>query len=84
MGMRLVYLEAGSGADEPVPLNMIAGVKKVLNETLLIAGGGIKSGKDARALVDAGADLIVTGTGVERSEDVTAFVQEIVESIKVR
>lgn len=81
LGMRLVYLEAGSGAQSPVPLTMVAVVKKVIGNTLLIAGGGIKSGEDAAALAQAGADLIVTGTAVERSRDVTSFVREVSSSI---
>ena len=81
-GMRMVYLEAGSGADEPVPLKMVATVKRALGDTLLILGGGIRSGEAARALVSAGADLIVTGTGIERSENVEAFVREITSAVK--
>jgi phosphoglycerol geranylgeranyltransferase len=82
MGMRLVYLEAGSGADSPVPAAMVALVKKLLGDVLLIVGGGIRSGAAAAELVAAGADLIVTGTAVEKSEDVTAFVSEVTRSIR--
>ncbi len=82
MGMRLVYLEAGSGADAPVPTAMAAAVKKALGDVLLIVGGGIRSGAAAAELVAAGADLIVTGTAVERSEDVTSFVSELTRSIR--
>ncbi len=82
MGMRLVYLEAGSGADSPVPANMVALVKKLLGDVLLIVGGGIRSGAAAAELVKAGADLIVTGTAVERSPDVTSFVSEVTSSIR--
>jgi len=82
MGMRLVYLEAGSGADSPVPANMVALVKKLLGDVLLIVGGGIRSGAAAAELVAAGADLIVTGTAVEKSEDVTSFVSEVTSSIR--
>jgi phosphoglycerol geranylgeranyltransferase len=81
MGMRLVYLEAGSGADTPVPAGMVALVKKILGDVLLIVGGGIRSGSAAAELVAAGADLIVTGTGVEKSRDVTSFVSELTNSI---
>jgi phosphoglycerol geranylgeranyltransferase len=82
LGMRLVYLEAGSGADQPVPLEMVKAVKKTLGDSLLVVGGGIRSGQTAKKLVDAGADLIVTGTAVERSEDATSFVREITKAIK--
>ena len=81
MGMRMVYLEAGSGADSPVPVGMVALVKKLLGDVLLIVGGGIRSGAAAAELVNAGADLIVTGTAVEKSQDVTSFVSELTNSI---
>jgi phosphoglycerol geranylgeranyltransferase len=82
MGMRMVYLEAGSGADSPVPANMVALVKKLLGDVLIIVGGGIRDGGAAATLVAAGADLIVTGTGVEKSQDITSFVSELTKSIR--
>lgn len=81
-GMRFVYLEAGSGADKPVPTEIVSKVKSALGDVLLVVGGGIGNGKTASKLVTAGADLIVTGTAVERSKDVRSFVQEIAEAIK--
>ncbi|MDD1760810.1 MAG: geranylgeranylglyceryl/heptaprenylglyceryl phosphate synthase [Methanothrix sp.] len=82
MGMRLVYLEAGSGADSPVPTKMVALVKKLIGNILLIVGGGIRSGATAAELVAAGADLIVTGTAVEKSQDVASFVSEMTTCIR--
>jgi len=82
MGMRLVYLEAGSGADSPVPAEMVALVKKLIGDVLLIVGGGIRNGAAAAELVAAGADLIVTGTAVEKSQDVASFVSEMTTCIR--
>lgn len=82
MGMRLVYLEAGSGADSPVPVPMVAAVKKAIGNILLIVGGGIRSKEAAVELVAAGADLLVTGTAVERSRDVLSFVSLLTKSIR--
>lgn len=82
MGMRLVYLEAGSGADAPVPAAMVSLVKRLLGEVLLIVGGGIRNGAAAAELAAAGADLIVTGTAVERSQDVLDFVSQITSAIR--
>ena len=82
MGMRLVYLEAGSGADSPVPGAMVSTVKKLLGDVLLIVGGGIRSGDAAAELVKAGADIIVTGTAVERCSDVSSFVSAVTDSIR--
>ena len=81
MGMRLVYLEAGSGADAPAPLAMVSLVKRLLGDVLLIAGGGIRDGAAAAELAAAGADLIVTGTAVEKSQDVKGFVSQITSAI---
>jgi phosphoglycerol geranylgeranyltransferase len=67
-GMKLVYLEAGSGAHEPVPGEMVGAVKGAISVPLVV-GGGVRTPEDARALAAAGADILVTGTLAERSED---------------
>jgi phosphoglycerol geranylgeranyltransferase len=64
LGMRLVYLEAGSGAPSPVPAPMVRAVRTDLTVPLVI-GGGIRSGTDARDLLGAGAQVLVTGTITE-------------------
>jgi len=63
-GMDLLYLEAGSGAPEPVPERMIKAVRKSIGIPLVV-GGGIVSGDKAKAVARAGADIVVTGTLVE-------------------
>jgi phosphoglycerol geranylgeranyltransferase len=83
MGMHYIYLEAGSGADKPVPVEMVAAVKKAVGrETKLIVGGGIRDGATARERVKAGADMIVTGTIVEQVHDVRGKIEELVKAIK--
>ncbi|GFO96872.1 geranylgeranylglyceryl phosphate synthase [groundwater metagenome] len=83
LGMHYIYLEAGSGADKPVPVEMIAAVKKAVGEaTKVIVGGGIRDGAIARERVKAGADMIVTGTIVEQVEDVRGKIEEFVKAIK--
>ena len=67
-GMDLVYLEAGSGADRPVPPEMISAVRKVLSIPLIV-GGGIRTPEAAKAARLAGANAIVTGTFIERCSD---------------
>jgi phosphoglycerol geranylgeranyltransferase len=66
-GMDLVYLEAGSGAPEPVPSEMIAMVKESIDIPLVV-GGGITSADRAAEVVRAGADIVVTGTLIENGE----------------
>ncbi len=66
LGMKLIYLEAGSGANLPVPDGMIAAIKKQVSIPIIV-GGGIKTPEIAVAKVNAGADFIVTGTIIEHS-----------------
>lgn len=81
LGMRWVYLEAGSGAEKSVPPIMVKAVKEAIGDTKLIVGGGIKDGKTAKECADAGADAIVTGTAVEGG-DVQTKIEEFVRAIK--
>jgi len=80
MGMKLMYLEAGSGAGEHVPVEMISKVKK-LTDMILIVGGGIRTKEDAQRVSAAGADIIVTGTVVENTSDVEKRIKDIVSGI---
>ncbi|MDI3484027.1 MAG: phosphoglycerol geranylgeranyltransferase [Methanobacteriaceae archaeon] len=81
LGMRLFYLEAGSGADRPVPAEMIKKVKESTNLTLVV-GGGIRTGEDAERAAKAGADIIVTGTIVEDAIDIQEKISEITKAIR--
>jgi len=80
LGMRLVYLEAGSGAPEPVPAAMIRAVRDAIDIPLVV-GGGIRSAEAAGAVARAGADVVVTGTVVEREKDGEAL-RRIIEAVK--
>jgi len=64
MGMRVIYLEAGSGVTEPISSELINKVRKIFNG-ILIVGGGIKSAEKAIEISNAGADIIVIGTLIE-------------------
>ncbi len=81
LGMRFVYLEAGSGANAPVPPEMIKLVKSNISVPLVV-GGGIRDGPAARAAVESGANIIVTGTLVEEMDRVRKRIYEIVSSIE--
>ncbi|OGD44315.1 geranylgeranylglyceryl/heptaprenylglyceryl phosphate synthase [Candidatus Bathyarchaeota archaeon RBG_16_57_9] len=81
LGMRFVYLEAGSGARDPVPPLMVSTVKKHLGVPLIV-GGGIRNPEAAAAASNAGADIIVTGTLVEEDSRVKEKIGAIVEAIK--
>lgn len=82
LGMHYIYLEAGSGADKPVPVEMVAAVKEAVVETKVVVGGGIRDGEAAKERIKAGADMIVTGTIVEEVSDVAAKIRGLVRAIK--
>jgi putative glycerol-1-phosphate prenyltransferase len=69
LGLKLIYLEAGSGAKTSLTTQMISQVKN--NITIpLIVGGGIKSPGDIQRIVSAGADIIVSGTAMEQDPEI--------------
>ncbi len=83
LGMRWVYLEAGSGAPAPVPPEMVRAVRSVLHVPLVV-GGGIRSGPEARELIGAGAQLLVTGTIAEDEGAGPAFRAILSEVTRAR
>jgi phosphoglycerol geranylgeranyltransferase len=80
-GMKIVYLEAGSGAPEPVPCDMVTRVKTNIKIPLVV-GGGIRTPTAAGEIAIAGADIIVTGTIVEDTDDIKSTLHEIINIIK--
>ena len=64
LGMKLVYLEAGSGASQAVPTEMVQAVASVLDIPILV-GGGLRSPEDCADRIEAGAGFIVMGTRLE-------------------
>jgi len=80
LGMRFVYLEAGSGAKSTVTPEMVKTVRKTFNG-FLIVGGGIKDVKIAKEIVKAGADAIVIGTFLEKGGSIKKLT-EIAKTIQ--
>jgi phosphoglycerol geranylgeranyltransferase len=66
LGLKMIYLEAGSGAGNPVPVNLIRSVRDNISIPLAV-GGGIKNGNEIEAIFKAGADLIILGNGCEKN-----------------
>jgi len=81
MGMRFLYLEAGSGASKNIPPEMVSIVRKFY-KGILIVGGGINSAETAKKISDAGADIIVIGTMIEREKDWEAEFANIMKAIR--
>lgn len=65
-GKKLIYLEAGSGAEIPVSEEIISAVKEAINIPLIV-GGGIRTQQRLMKSYDAGADMVVIGTAFEQS-----------------
>jgi putative glycerol-1-phosphate prenyltransferase len=74
LGMKLIYLEAGSGALHPINTNIISSVKQELNIPLII-GGGIRNKEQLDKAYKAGADMVVIGTAFEKDE---SFFNELI------
>ena len=64
LGLRMMYLDAGSGANNPVPAAVIADVRKHVSVPLIV-GGGIRSAEMAARAWDSGADIVVVGNATE-------------------
>lgn len=79
LGMEVIYLEAGSGAKQHVPDEMIAAIKQKIDIPIIV-GGGINTPEIASQKVEAGADFIVTGNVLEKNNDL-ALLREFVDAI---
>jgi len=79
IGNKLIYLEAGSGAANPVRARMTESVKKNINIPLIV-GGGITSEKDISELCMAGADIIVIGTAAEKDISFIKKASDLIHS----
>ncbi|MCY0883722.1 MAG: geranylgeranylglyceryl/heptaprenylglyceryl phosphate synthase [Acidianus infernus] len=78
MGMKFLYLEAGSGSPEPVKPEMVSVIRRFANLTIIV-GGGIRTQETAIKLVEAGAHIIVTGNIIEDNPEKAI---KIIESIR--
>ncbi len=80
LGLKLIYLEAGSGANKPVSVNTIKAVSKQVDVPIIV-GGGIRNGEAAYQACKAGADIIVIGTAFEEQPE---LLPEIAGAVKAR
>jgi putative glycerol-1-phosphate prenyltransferase len=75
LGLQLIYLDAGSGAQRPVSPRTIAAVRKSV-EVPIVVGGGITTPQAAEDALQAGADVIVIGNGIEKDPNLLVEVSE--------
>lgn len=80
LGMRLIYMDAGSGAKRPITESMIEKVAQSI-ETPLIVGGGITSPEKAYLNCKAGADVIVIGNAIEKDSSLIKEMSSAIHSI---
>ncbi|KER10178.1 MAG: geranylgeranylglyceryl phosphate synthase [[Candidatus Thermochlorobacteriaceae] bacterium GBChlB] len=82
LGMKIAYLEAGSGAERPVPEEMVYAVSQTVSIPVIV-GGGIQSPDEARRKVDAGASFVVVGNAFEHRRD-TAYLRDMIEAVHIK
>jgi putative glycerol-1-phosphate prenyltransferase len=83
LGMKLIYLDAGSGARTPVSEEMIAAVTAQI-QVPLIVGGGITNPEKAIAASRAGADVVVVGNAIEKDRLLISSISEAIHKTKER
>lgn len=79
LNMKTIYLEAGSGALNHVPLEMIEAVSNIISIPV-IAGGGIRDAATAKQICNAGADIVVIGTAFEKQPELIAEISAAIHS----
>ena len=68
LGLRMIYLEAGSGATNPVPFSLVRAVRENISIPLAV-GGGITNKKEVKEIFNAGANLVILGNGCEKNPE---------------
>lgn len=80
LGLKLIFMDAGSGARDAITPRMISQVKKAIGVPLII-GGGINSAVSASEALEAGADMIVIGNAIEKNPNLMIEVSEKIYDI---
>ena len=79
LGLKLIFMDGGSGALNPISEKMIATVSQSVDIPLII-GGGISSGEKAITNCKAGADIIVVGNAIEKDENLISEIANAVHN----
>jgi phosphoglycerol geranylgeranyltransferase len=83
LGLKMIYLEAGSGAANPVPVSIVRAVKENVSIPVAV-GGGIKNKKEVEEIFKAGADLIILGNGCEKNPDLLFDACRIRDKFRIK
>jgi len=82
LGLKVIFMDAGSGAEKTIPEDMISFVKQSI-EIPLIIGGGIRDAKKLKAVYQAGADTVVIGNRFEENPELIIEFAGVVHSLNV-
>lgn len=77
LGLKLIYMDAGSGAQKPIETSMVEAVSMAIDIPLIV-GGGIRTPEQAAANIKAGADIIVVGNAIEKEPN---LILELAEAV---
>lgn len=77
LGLQVLYLDAGSGARNPVPARLIEAVRKSVRLPLMV-GGGLRNPESVLSAFNAGADIVVVGTAIEQEPGILERMAEVV------
>ncbi len=80
LGLKLIYMDAGSGAQNAIPEDMIATVSEHISIPLIV-GGGIRTPEKALANIKAGADVIVVGNAIEKNPSLIAEISAAIHAM---
>lgn len=80
LGLKTMYMDAGSGAKNPISASMITAVSEVISVPLIV-GGGIRTPEKAMENVKAGADLIVVGNAIEKDPELIMDMSAAIHSV---
>lgn len=83
LGLKLIYMDAGSGAENPISEEMISAVASQINVPLIV-GGGIREAEKAYLNCKAGADLIVVGNAIEKDPTLIKEISSAIHSAAVK
>lgn len=78
LGLKTIYMDAGSGAENPIANKVIKAVKNNISVPLIV-GGGLNTPLKAKQALDAGADIIVIGNGAQKNLNLVTEVSEMVK-----
>lgn len=79
LGLKLIFMDAGSGAKQPIPQKLIREVKNNISIPLFV-GGGMRTPEAVKAACDAGADIVVVGNAIEKDPSIIAQLVKAVKS----